>query len=108
MLVCLFQRKFSNIFPNSIIFNVACSFFVGSIIALVAGLLPFISIDMVIIGVIMILIPGIAFTNAVRDILVGDTISGMMRLIESLLWAAGLAVGFMLALWIAGGISLWI
>lgn len=106
LLVCVFQRKFSNVLPNSIIFNVACSFLVGSVIAIVAKLLPFISADMVIIGVIMILIPGIAFTNSVRDILVGDTISGMMRLIESLLWAAGLAVGFMLALWIAGGISL--
>jgi uncharacterized membrane protein YjjP (DUF1212 family) len=61
---------------------------------------------MVMIGVIMLLIPGIAFTNSVRDILVGDTISGLMRLVESLLWAAGLAVGFMLAILLVGGISL--
>ena len=47
---------------------------------------------------------GIAFTNSVRDILVGDTISGLMRLIESVLWAAGLAVGFMLSIILVGGI----
>jgi len=41
-----------------------------------------------------------------RDILVGDTISGIMRLIESLLWAAGLAVGFMLAILLVGGIAI--
>lgn len=107
LLVCLLQRKFSNIFPNNIIFNLFCSFVVGVIIALTAKVLP-ISLDMVIIGVIMILIPGITFTNSVRDVLVGDTISGIMRLVESLLWAAGLAVGFMLSLWLTGGIPSWI
>lgn len=56
---------------------------------------------MVIIGVIMLLIPGVAMTNATRDVLSGDTISGVMRFIESLLWATSLALGFMSALWIA-------
>ena len=55
------------------------------------------------IGDIMLLIPGIAMTNSVRDILVGDTISGIMRLIESLVWAGALACGFMSAIWILGG-----
>ena len=51
----------------------------------------------------MLLIPGIAMTNSVRDILVGDTISGVMRLIESLLWAGSIACGFMLAIRLIGG-----
>lgn len=105
LIVCLFQRKLSNIFPNNIIFNLVCSFVVGVLISLSSKLIPSIHADMVIIGVIMLLIPGIAFTNSVRDILVGDTISGIMRLIESLLWAAGLAVGFMLAILLVGGIA---
>ena len=99
LIVCVLQRKIANVFPNNIIFNVVCSFVVGVIIALSTKVVPSIHSDKVIIGVIMILIPGIAFTNSVRDVLVGDTISGIMRLIESLLWAAGLAIGFMLALW---------
>lgn len=106
LIVCLLQRSLSPVFPNNIIFNVACSFVTGILICICAKLLPFINADMVIIGVIMLLIPGIAFTNSVRDILVGDTISGLMRLIESLLWAAGLAVGFMLAIVLLGGIAL--
>ena len=83
-----------------------CSFVVGVLICLATKIIPTSSTDMVIIGVIMLLIPGIAFTNSMRDILVGDTISGIMRLIESLLWAAGLAVGFMLAILLVGGIAI--
>ncbi len=106
LLVCFFQRRFSSIFPNNIIFNVVCSFVVGILICLVTKLVPISNTDMVMVGVIMLLIPGIAFTNSMRDILVGDTISGIMRLIESLLWAAGLAVGFMLAILLVGGIAI--
>jgi uncharacterized membrane protein YjjP (DUF1212 family) len=51
--------------------------------------------DKIMIGDIMLLIPGIAMTNSIRNMLVGDTISGIMRLIESLLWAGALALGFM-------------
>ncbi|MBQ6885371.1 MAG: threonine/serine exporter family protein [Clostridia bacterium] len=106
LLVCFFQRKISNIFPNNIIFNIVCSFVVGVLICMATRFIPTTHTDMVIIGVIMLLIPGIAFTNSMRDILVGDTISGLMRLIESLLWAAGLAVGFMLAILLVGGIAI--
>ena len=43
-------------------------------------------------------------TNSIRDILIGDTISGVMRLVESLLWAGALACGFMCAIWFVGGV----
>ena len=63
--------------------------------------IPAINIDMVIIGVIMLLIPGVAMTNATRDMLSGATISGVMRFIESLFLATSLVLGFMGALWLA-------
>ena len=47
---------------------------------------------------IMLLIPQLAMTNAVRNILVGNTISGIIRLIESFIWALALAGGFMTAM----------
>ena len=53
---------------------------------------------MILIGDIMLLIPGLAMINAVRNILGGNTISGLLRLTESLIWAAALAGGFMLAI----------
>ena len=65
-------------------------------------LFPALQLDKIMIGYIMLLIPGLAMTNSVRDILVGNTISGALLLTESLLWAGALASGFMLAIWITG------
>ena len=65
--------------------------------------MPFLHADKIMIGDIMLLIPGIAMTNSIRNILVGNTISGIMRLIESLLWAGALACGYMTAIWFFGG-----
>ena len=54
------------------------------------------------IGDIMLLIPGLTVTSAMRDMIVGDTISGLLRLIESIWWAGALACGFMAAIWLTG------
>lgn len=48
------------------------------------------------IGNIMLLVPGIAMTNAIRDMFTGDTISGLLRFFESLLLSLALAWGFAL------------
>lgn len=101
LFVCAALKYFRPITPNTIVFNFATSLVTGLIICLVARFVSHMSIDMAIIGVIMLLIPGVAITNATRDMLSGDTISGVMRFIESLLWATSLALGFMAALWIA-------
>ena len=47
---------------------------------------------------ILLLIPGIAITTAVRDTLIGDTISGMTKLADCLVWAAALAAGIMIVI----------
>lgn len=99
--VCLAIKYFKPLTPNTIIFNFATSFVVGVAICLAASVAPFFNVNIVIIGVIMLLIPGLAMTNATRDMLSGDTISGVMRFVESLLWATVLALGFMAALWAA-------
>jgi len=49
--------------------------------------------DMVIIGALMILVPGLLFTNAMRDIIYGDTTSGVNRIVQVFLIAAALALG---------------
>ena len=53
--------------------------------------------DKIIIGNIMLLIPGIAFTNSLRDLFSGDTITGLIRFLESMLLAIVIALGFTLA-----------
>ena len=100
--ICFLMERLKKFSPNNIVFNFAASLLAGLGIGIAAHLVPALNTDMVMIGDIMLLIPGIAMTNAMRDMLAGDTISGVMRLVESLLWATALALGFMSALWIAG------
>ena len=49
--------------------------------------------DIVIIGALMLLVPGLLFTNAMRDIINGDTNSGMNRIIQVFLIAVAIALG---------------
>ncbi|OPJ56783.1 threonine/serine exporter family protein [Alkalithermobacter paradoxus] len=51
------------------------------------------SIDMVIVGSIMPLLPGVALTNGLRDFISGDLISGVSRVSEAILIAISIAVG---------------
>lgn len=54
--------------------------------------------DLVIIGAIMALVPGLALTSFMRDIMAGDMISGLCKLADALLTGAGIALGSGLAL----------
>lgn len=51
------------------------------------------NVDTVVIGTLMLLVPGLLFTNALRDIIFGDTNSGINRIVEVLLIAAAVALG---------------
>lgn len=56
-----------------------------------AGLVP--NPDAAVIGALMILVPGLLFTNAMRDIIYGDTNSGINRVVQVLLIALAIALG---------------
>ena len=49
--------------------------------------------DAVTIGALMLLVPGLLFTNAMRDIIYGDTNSGVNRIVQVFLVAAALSLG---------------
>lgn len=49
--------------------------------------------DKIIIGSIMLLVPGLAITNAIRDTINGDLVSGISRAIEAFIIAIAIAVG---------------
>ena len=51
------------------------------------------NVDTSVIGTLMLLVPGLLFTNALRDIIFGDTNSGINRVVEVLLIAAAIALG---------------
>ena len=59
-------------------------------------------LDKVMIGGIMLMIPGLAFGASIRELLCGDIIAGSLRMIQALLTAVCIAVGFATALLIGG------
>lgn len=61
------------------------------------------SMDKIIIGSIMLLVPGLAITNAIRDTISGDLVAGLARTLEAFLIASGIAIGtgIILRLWIS-------
>ena len=61
-------------------------------------------IDNIIIANIMTLIPGIGLTNSLRDLFVGDNISGVLRLIEAAISALAIACGYVAVLVVFGGV----
>ncbi len=52
--------------------------------------------DAIIIGAVMPLVPGVAITNAVRDTMTGNLLSGPARAIEAILSACAIGVGIAL------------
>ena len=58
--------------------------------------------DKLIIGTIMLVIPGLSFGTAIRDLLCGDTLSGMLQLVQSVLLATIIAFGYTIALFCLG------
>ena len=96
--ICFLQLRLDRTEINTVARNLLISLTVGLAVGLVCLLVPPLHMDKILIGDIMLLIPGLAMTNAVRNVLLGNTISGLVRLADSLLWAGALAGGFMVAL----------
>lgn len=83
------------------------SCFFATALAIIATRLCFISsVDKVIIGNIMTLIPGVGLTNALRDLFTGDSIASMLRFIEAVLTALAIAAGYFVATFLFGGLAL--
>lgn len=70
-------------------------------------LFPTANYDMIIAGSLMLMFPGTAITNAIRDTINGDYVSGSARAMEAFLVAASLALGTGIGLWISGGLWAW-
>ncbi|MEQ8153853.1 MAG: threonine/serine exporter family protein [Clostridiaceae bacterium] len=105
--------KAFSILGNSLSIN---DFFINSISGAITALSALIllktgiasNLDMTIIGSIMLLVPGLAITNAIRDTIAGDYLSGITRGAEAFLVAIAIAIGSgtILSLWLKlyGGI----
>ena len=89
--LCLY---FMNKLHANLFFKTVAAGFVLALLAhglAIAGLAH--NVDAAIIGALMLLVPGLLFTNSIRDIIYGDTMSGVNRLVQVLITAVALAVG---------------
>lgn len=60
--------------------------------------------DFIIIGAIMLLVQGLAFGTALRDLLCGDLLTGTLKTLQALLGALMIAFGYMLAASLTGNL----
>ncbi|AOR23106.1 threonine/serine ThrE exporter family protein [Clostridium taeniosporum] len=76
-------------------------FFINSLCGAICAFLAIIfikidigsNLDKIIIGSIMLLVPGLTITNAIRDTIAGDLLSGMTKALEAFLVAVSIAIG---------------
>lgn len=71
---------------------------IGAVSFVLQLLIPEINKDNVITGAIIVLLPGVAFTNGIKDILYGDYVSGSAKLSEAILIIVAMGVGIATAL----------
>lgn len=57
--------------------------------------------QLIIIGSMMALVPGLSFTNAIRDVMAGDMVAGITKIADALLTGVSLALGTGFALGLA-------
>lgn len=103
LVICAMQKWVWSICSSELFFNVACSFVTGTFVSLIKRIVPGLHVNQILIGDIMVLIPGVAITNSIRYILSGDIISSFEKLMDSLMQAFGIAAGFMLSLMLVKG-----
>ncbi len=86
--------RFLDKFKTNPFFKTIICSFIMTITAYITGVLGLAgNTDAVIIGALMYLVPGLLFTNAMRDIIFGDTNSGINRIVQVLLIAAAIVLG---------------
>ena len=89
---------------NQLLFYLVCSIVTGFLGCILVRVGIGVHLDKILIGCIMLTIPGIPITYAMRDMLLGESITGLFRFVESLLIAASIAGGFLLATVLAEGV----
>ena len=102
VILCFLMDKFYKFTPNIIGFNFISTFVMGILIGLTCKLVPGIIPDPIIAGVIMLIIPGLMLTNAIRDMLSGSPLSGLLRFVESVLFTVAMVFGFLIAMILVG------
>ncbi len=102
-LLCGFLVRFVVTFMNRVRANV---FFTNLVTAALMATPPAVldllhapvHMDKIIIGAIMLMVPGLAITNVMRDVLAGDFLTALTRFAEVLIVAMGISIGVAIAI----------
>jgi uncharacterized membrane protein YjjP (DUF1212 family) len=94
LIICRLEQFRVNSFFTNILASCAAAAIAFTAVHFNMGLNP----DKIIIGALMNLVPGIAITSFMRDLIAGDLIAGLIRFTESLLVATAIAIGAGIAL----------
>ena len=103
MVLFVSLRACEHMHLNDILLHMMCSALAALTAAGLVALGVGQSADKIIIGNIMLLIPGIALTTSLRDMINGDMISGLLGMCEAVLKALAIAIGCAAVLLQMGG-----
>ena len=95
---------FAKVHMKAIFSNILCSLISGMACILMCRVGPGQHVEMIMIGNIMLLIPGVLMTNSFRDFISGAMISGLLHFSEAMITAVCVAVGFIFSKILLGGI----
>lgn len=101
-LIFLIERVSLRLNINSMLYHLISSLVAGVMAYHFCAAVPLLHMDKIMIGDIMLLIPGLMLTNAIKDMMNGDTMAGFLRFCEALLTAIAIAVGFWFAMVFTG------
>lgn len=104
--IYLLLQVLEHIVSNAIVQYMICSAAGGLLLCCLKKVGFDYQIEPTMMGNIMLLIPGLAFTNAIREMLAGDTMSGILRLCESLVRTVAIAAGFVGIIHLFGGMPI--
>ena len=89
---------------NKIIYTVVACFLAGLLAQACVGIGFGVNLDLIMIGDIMLFIPGLVIVNGVREFFYADILTGLYRLVEALLIAGAIAAGYAVSLMMGGSL----
>ena len=89
---------------NELAKTLLSAFVAGLFSSLAALLIGGANSGIIMIGTIMLLVPGVAFGTALRDLLCGDLLAGGLKTVQAVLAALMIAFGYLLSMAVMGGV----
>ena len=102
--LCFLAKYMDKSHVNSLVSRFAVCFLGGAAAMLICHAIPRCHADIIMIGNVMNFIPGVAMTNAFRDLFGGDIMSGLFRLCSVIIDAIVIAAGYAVAILLIGSL----